>query len=621
MCTAHDPAAYIQALSIPSCCCPFEPFLQHIMFTSLAILGLLPAALAEVSAAPSREFDFVIVGGGTSGLVVANRLSEDPNVTVAVIEAGDSVFNNSNVTNIRGVLSNFGTAIDWAYETVPQVHAGNNSQTLNSGKALGGTSTINGMAYLRADKAQINAWSEVGNNITWDSLLPYFQRSEQLQPPGPGEVANGASYEPGAHGYDGPVSVGWVRGISPNNYTNLVNSTFQALGLPWNRDANAGDMRGFTYIPATFYPLTNIRADSARAYYYPVREARPNLVVYTNAFAERLTWSTTTQDSMPVANGVVFQTGGQESYVRAKKDVILSAGALRSPLILEQSGVGNPKVLEKAGIEAKVELPAVGERLQDQPHFTMTFNVTANISYFTGYIAYLNAKDLFGEEFDKISEEVKAAIPDYARTTVQNSNGALQQSAVEKLYHIQHQQIFQHLTTIAEIAPGTPNGRTVTIYGWPTTPFSHGSIHATSTNASAPATIDPQFLLHAWDVQQHVALARAIRNFAHTAPLRDVITGEVRPGLDVVPADASDDVWARWLRPAVRQSWHVVSSAPMMARELGGVVDERHLVYGTANVRVVDAAVFPFQISGHPMSVLYGLAERAADVIRDVHAG
>lgn len=165
------------------------------------------------------RYDYIVVGGGTSGLVVDNRLSEDPSVSVAVIEAGDSVFDNMNVTSPTGYGKAFGNSLDWPYQSTSQKYAGNKTQTLRAAKALGGTSTINGMTYLRAEDSQIDAWQKLGNNISWDSLLPYYKRSEYFQVPTAAQESMGASYDPALHRFIGPLAVGgrteWSVTTSP----------------------------------------------------------------------------------------------------------------------------------------------------------------------------------------------------------------------------------------------------------------------------------------------------------------------------------------------------------------------------------------------------------------------
>lgn len=196
---------------------------------------------------------------------------------------------------------------------------------------------------MRAESGQVDAWQSLGNNITWDSLLPYYKRSEGFQTPTQEQRAMGADYDPSYHGFEGPLSVSWPNEMVGDNFSSILNATFDSINLPWNGDANSGQMRGFNIFPKTFDRFEDKREDAARAYYYPVSE-RPNLDVYLNATVQRITWETETRTSKPFASGVTYKTVNcTEVTILANREVILSAGSLRSPLLLELSGVGNKK--------------------------------------------------------------------------------------------------------------------------------------------------------------------------------------------------------------------------------------------------------------------------------------
>ncbi|THW32764.1 alcohol oxidase [Aureobasidium pullulans] len=584
------------------------------MLGQLATLALVSTAFAIPNTLPKStpRYDYIVVGGGTSGLVIANRLSEDPTVSVAVIEAGDQVFNNTNVTSASGYGKAFGTEIDWAYESEAQVYAGNKTQILRAGKALGG------MTYMRAESSQIDSWKKVGNNITWNSLLPYYKKSEYFEYPTEAQVSMGASYLPEYHGTEGPLAVSWPTEMVGNNFSSMLNATFKAMKLPWNGEANSGSMRGYNVFPKTFDRSLDLREDAARAYYYPFT-TRPNLDVYLNSFAQRLTWSND-NSSVAFANGVVFtDKSGAEQSLLATKEVVLSAGSLRSPLLLELSGVGNPAVLESLGIEVKVNSPFVGENLQDQTTVDTNYDATQNFTGAGGFIGYFNATDVWGNSTASFSKTIKASLEQYANKTVQATGGITNVDTLLRLFNIQHELIFEDEVVISEIIVNAPSASAGLIEYWGLMPFSRGNIHIKSANASAPASINPNYFLLDYDIKQQIGTARTARKVATTAPLSNILTSETLPGLDSVPANASDAVWGDWLKSVYRSNYHYISTAAMMSKELGGVVDDNHLVYGTANVRVVDASVLPFQVSGHLTSTLYALAERAADVIKASH--
>lgn len=313
-----------------------------------AYITLLPFAVAVPHIAhqsTNPTYDYVIVGGGTSGLVVANRLSELEDINVLVIEAGGSVYNNPNVTDTNGYGKAFGTDIDWAYETAEQEWALGTTQTVRAGKALGGTSTINGMTYSRAQKSQIDAWEEIGNEgWNWDTLFPYFKKGEQFQDPGnfSWSEGTGITYDPAYHGYTGPLKVGWTSSQLNDGLAQTLNTTFENFtpSIPYNRDLNGGQMVGYSIYPKTVDSTLNIREDAARAYYYPY-QSRSNFHVWMNTSANKITWKNGTTAT---ADGVeVTFSNGTVAVVKASREVILAAGALKSPVLLELSGVGNPE--------------------------------------------------------------------------------------------------------------------------------------------------------------------------------------------------------------------------------------------------------------------------------------
>lgn len=196
------------------------------------------------------------------------------------------------------------------------------------------------MSYTRAEDVQIDAWKELGNRgWSWDTLLPYYKKSENLTRPTHSELEAGASYNKSAHGFSGPLLVSF-NSVEDGNLTAPLNQTYDKLGVPWTPDVNDGRMRGFNIFPETVDHEKGVREDAARAYYWPCRE-RPNLIVMTNTRANRILWTEDNSDSEVIASGVETTKAGITSEVKARKEVILSAGSLRSPALLELSGVGN----------------------------------------------------------------------------------------------------------------------------------------------------------------------------------------------------------------------------------------------------------------------------------------
>lgn len=298
--------------------------------------------ISQTITTTATRFDYIIVGGGTCGLVLANRLSEDPNVTVAVIEPGEDVRDNPNVTDPGNFIVPFDTSIDWSYPSRAQPGAANRSFSFHSGRAIGGTSTINGMTYIRADAAEINAWEAIGNEgWNWNTLLPYYMRTERFTSPTEAQKDVGASFDPQYHGDNGDLHVGFRYALPNGSFHEIVQETWESLGYPVNPDVNSGDTHGFDVWPMTIDRDSDLRWDSARAYYYPV-EGRSNLVILSGT-GLNIQWEEGEVDGAKRAAGVQYvDDNHQKTTLSVNKEVILSAGALRTPLILEMSGIGNP---------------------------------------------------------------------------------------------------------------------------------------------------------------------------------------------------------------------------------------------------------------------------------------
>ncbi|KAL6239672.1 hypothetical protein BDW75DRAFT_249747 [Aspergillus navahoensis] len=588
------------------------------MLISSLIVGALSlgAAANSHSGSPS-EYDFVIVGGGTSGLVVANRLSELSNVTVAVIEAGDSVLNNFNVTYVEGYSLAFGTEIDWAYQTENQIYAGGLKQTIRAGKAIGGTSTINGMSYTRAEDVQIDIWELVGNEgWNWKSLFPYYKKSEGFEVPTKEQIAHGASYDANYHGKNGPLKVGWPTAMTNSSVFPVLNETIEQLGIQYNRDSKGGKMVGFTVHPDTVDREANVREDAARAYYWPYK-SRSNLNIISNTQANKIIWANTTEREA-IATGVEVTGPHGVRKIYASKEVILSAGALRSPALLELSGVGNPDILRKYGIPVKVDLPTVGENLQDQTNNALTWEGKDYLTGLATFSVLPSVNQLYGDRVSAVASFVEANLASYAKNVSRASHGAVKESDLLAAFKLQYNLIFRSQVPYAEIV-FAPSGDSFASEYWPLLPFSRGSVHIGSANASQSPAINPNYFMFEQDVTAQTDVAQFIRKTFDTAPLSGIVGDEVSPGLDVLPANSSSTTWNNWVLTNYRPNYHPVGTASMLPKEHGGVVSPELKVYGTKNVRVIDASVLPFQLCGHLQSTLYAVAEKASDLIKQSH--
>ncbi|KAI4869417.1 putative GMC oxidoreductase [Hypoxylon rubiginosum] len=564
-----------------------------------------------------ETFDYVIAGGGTCGLVLANRLSEDPSIRVVVVEPGGDVRNNPNVTDVTAFTLAFDTEIDWQYTTTPQPAGGNQSIPFHAGKAIGGTSTINGMTYIRGDKAEFDAWEYLGNDgWNWETIYPYMKQVERFSSPTVAQQAAGASFNLEYHGWDGSVTTAFPFELSNGTLHELVQQSWEKLGYSLNPDVNGGETRGFSVWPQTLDREADIRDDAARAYYYPV-EQRPNLKIIKGT-ATKITWAdSVASDSPLLANGIEYQTtDGRTLTITATKEVLLSAGAVRSPPILERSGIGNPAILKRHGIETLVELHGVGEHLQDQPNTVLAYSSTINTTGTAPYATFATAQDIFGDKTAAIAATTAAKLSEWAGKVSEANHGAIDASTLEKIFRLQHDLIFKKNVTIAETLTSVSGDFLVSAF-WLLLPFSRGSVHLKSAEAINDPAIDPEYLIVDFDLAVQTGLGRLSQDLWYTEPVSDLVVSNVLPGESILPRNATDEQWTAFISSTLAPNHHPIGSASMMSRELGGVVDPELKVYGTSNVRVVDASVLPMQMSGHLTATLYAVAERAAEFIKN----
>ncbi|KAI5271522.1 choline dehydrogenase [Aureobasidium subglaciale] len=587
----------------------------------------LPAFCIGTYASPltsSVQYDYIIVGGGTAGCVLANRLSADPSISVALIEAGPTVFNDSRVLSISPSGPAWGTELDWNYTTIPQIHVNNAVLTYHAGRDVGGTSTINGMVYLRPTAEELDSWSVLGNHgYSWDSLLPYFKKSEHLQLPTEPRPFSEASYKAAFHGFAGPVKVGWGNDLDPAaGFGQALNTSFQALGVPWNVDPNSGNTTGVALFPIEKDTVLQIRQDSARSYYLPVMD-RPNLHAFTNTTAINIDLDSSKSHHGPKklvrAKGVnVIMPSGKKQTLYSKQEIILSAGTYRTPGLLEQSGIGNPSVLRNLSITPKVILPGVGAHLQDQWLVGIIYNPNITIDSVTaGYnsnpvTVALTAADLFGDDLAATAAQLYRDIPSYARTLSGASNGAISVQAQEQILRLRARLILKDNVGIGSCSFGNYGGNC-----WVTLPLSTGNVHS-SSDPSKPR-INPNFMQLPWDILVTQRLISTLRKVLSSPPVQLALGPsaniELSPGLTNVPLNATLSQWTSFFRAALAPVWHAVGSAGMRRRNWGGVVDAKFRVYGVQGLRIVDASVIPVEVNGNPTSLIYALAEKAAENI------
>jgi choline dehydrogenase-like flavoprotein len=457
-------------------------------------------------------------------------------------------------------------------------------------------------------------------------MLEYFLKQEGFEEPSEALKKKGAIYKDDAHGKDGELAVGFTPYLIGQGFVDILKETSEALGHPYNTDANDGNMRGFNTWPMTLNSTGPIRADGARSFYFPIA-SRPNLQVFFNTTAARIIWDEEqSATSEVVASGVeVIDAKNATHTISASKEVVVAAGSIRSPAFLEHSGVGNPAVLDPLGIKIVNPLHSVGSNLPDQPQNGIVYNSSTNWTGYPTFVTYPTAFDLFGDELPALVDEIRANLSVYAETIVADyAPNTISVETQKQLLEHQVDLVFDPASTIplAEIL-WAPTDHLIIAQLWNLLPLSRGSIHIQSTDANSPPSIDPNFLQLPIDMYVQAAAAINIRKHFATLPLAEHATGEVSPGFQAVPEHASwrDAAWDTWIKKSLGGNSHPVSTCAMLSKNLGGVVDTEGKVYGTHNVRVVDASVFPTQISGHLSASIYAIAGKLADTIIRAQSG
>ncbi|KAJ6530643.1 alcohol oxidase [Mycena capillaripes] len=517
-------------------------------------------------------YDYAVVGGGTAGLVVANRLTENPNVTVVVLEAG---FNAEGLPEVF-IPGRIGTGIsfstlNWACPTVPQLNLNNRTLQVSAGKAHGGSTIINSMIFPRAGKEQYDAWGQLNNDSTWtwDRLLPYFKRSEIFLPPNTFQTASGVRYLPSVHGFAGLLKVGF-----PNFFfaqSALWRTAMAGLGFGLSPDLSDGDPHAVGISSNTIDANNNTRCSAACAYYTPFA-ARENLVVIVNATVLRIVWAEPTGPQPEItAMAVEYLLNNETRTIGISKEVVLSAGAIGSPKVLELSGVGNSTILNAAGVGTVLDLPTVGENLADHAHswanaftnITLTKDVlslnpafaaeqealwyknrTGMYSAVPRSLSMAAPSDIFmPSQLDSLISQARENLTHYAH---QFSNGNL---ALAKGIATQHEialDLYQRnkaLPLEVNVEPGyagptafanRPARNFTSINSVLSAPLSRGRTHIMSSNALAIPAVNPAYWAHPIDVAAQVAGIKLARKMLIAPPLDGIYSGEFEPGVDVV---------------------------------------------------------------------------------------
>jgi choline dehydrogenase len=536
-------------------------------------------------AASIGRFDYVVVGAGTAGCVLANRLSADPNVRVALLEAGGGDGYVWIHIPVGYLYTMNNPRADWCLKTEPEAGLNGRALAYPRGKVLGGSSAINGMIYMRGQAADYDHWRQLGNSgWSWDDVLPYFKRSEDY-----------------AHGADDMHGAGGEYRVEESRVRWEILDAFRAAaaetGIPPVDDFNRGDNFGCGYFQVN--QKRGVRWTAAKGFLRPAR-GRPNLTVITGAHAEGLTIN----DGR--VSGVRYRRGSGQFVAEAGGEVVLAAGAVATPQLLQLSGIGPPDLLAAHGIPCRLALPGVGENLQDHLQVRLAFKVKG--------VPTLN--ELTQSMWRKAAMAVEYALFRSGPLSMAPSQlGAFARSDESRAtpnleYHVQPltlERFGEPLHPFPAFTASVCNLR----------PESRGTIRIKSADPAAPPAIKPNYLSAPADRRVAADAIRLTRRICAAPRLARYAPEEFKPG----PHLQSDEDLARAAGDIGTTIFHPVGTC-RMGDDSMAVVDDRLRVRGVAGLRVADASVMPTITSGNTNAPTMMIAEKAADLIRAArHAG
>ena len=525
-------------------------------------------------------YDYVIIGSGSAGGALAARLTEDPSTRVLLLEAGRASHFYSQFPISFGLLIH-NAAANWLYESDPEPGTGNRAIPVPRGKLLGGSSSINGLVWVRGQTLDYDTWAQMGaRGWSWQDVAPVFDRMENY------EKASG----PG-RGVGGTVHISEVPDQNP-----LYDALFKAAaeaGFKVNPDYNSEDQEG---IGKTQVNIRRGKRMSVAATYLRNAKNRPNLHIITEAPARKLNF-----DGRRCI-GVTYERFGKRIDVRARREVIVSAGAVATPQLLELSGIGNPEILKKHGINVLHALPAVGENFRDHINARIQWKITnPNASYnhmargFGSVKQALKYMTSGGGFFSLPSAPLVAFLktrPDLASPDIQ--------------LHLVPYGLKDPKRRLLQDFPS------MTIACYQLRPESLGSIHIRSADPDVSPAIRFNFLTDPIDQRTTVDGMRIIRRIMNTSAMANLRGEEFSPGAEV----ATDDQLLSYVRNNAQTAYHPIGTCRMGPAEQRTVVDDRLRVHGLSGLRIADASIFPTMPSGNTNAPSIMVGEKAADLIR-----
>ncbi|PSR73741.1 hypothetical protein PHLCEN_2v10431 [Hermanssonia centrifuga] len=566
--------------------------------------------VASLENVANKSFDYII----TTGLTLAGRLSEDPKTSVLVLEAGEANLDDPNILRPALHGTHFGNkAYSWDYQTIKQKYVNDRQSGWQRGKGLGGSSGINFLCWTKPPTEDVNDFERLGNpGWNWENFEKFVGRTEGfVEPSEEFKKTNGLSSENWKIGRQGPLALSFPATIDEGELK--IQQTFVNSGLPWAKN------------PASYSP----------------NKDRPNFTVLVSAHVHHVL-TEKAQDGKLTAVGVAFEHGGKVHTVNASREVILSAGALKSPQLLELSGIGRKDVLEKIDVPLKLELPGVGENVQEHMFLGMSWELKEDVKFDTWDLlrdptiaaehlklhttgSGLYTTGIIGFAFttlDKVTSRAEA-IYESIKETVSKLDEKTSPPGLLDQYNILLERFkpgngspgcefisFPGLFSFPN--PPEPGKRYATTFVATNYTFSRGTIHSTSNDASKDPEFDAHYFEQDVDLEIFTEMCKFARKMADIAPLKDMIVKELNPGPEV----QTHEQMREWVKSTFSTTWHTIGSCSLLPKEKGGVVDPDLKVYGTNNLRVADISVAPLHFGAHPQAMAYGIGEQAAEIIK-----